>query len=509
MTPWPLQRNQSARFTKLKHQLTILLCLTAAVFYGLSFLHLKADFPNFSPWNDWSKTTDEGWYAGGAVHRAVFGHWITPGGFNPVVAMPVWPVIAHVWFRVAGFGMLQLRVACLLLFGVSLLLFFRLVRQAAGTMYAALAVALLTTNPFVYSFTRLALLEQVMLFWLFLGWTFGGAAARRRGASALMLAALAGLSVTAMVFSKTTGAVLVPAILWYQWFSAPAGENTVARVRNAASTVVAATASWLLYDMLVIRHHSADYRLVFSVNNYRVHMSIVPREAWATLRDGMWIDPALYVLALFALVLAALVLHELWRQPLFTAAVLAGAAYLAFICYHANLQPRYYLVAAPSVVVVAVLALRAMTFRSDVSGSTAYAAGVVTVYVMLGATLLVMSARTLRYAMHAQYSYLTAMDGVGRAVRATGDRALIVANPGDNISLFTGLQSICEEYSSVPPDALLTWYQPGWYASVLGGRPTPMLDAIQRRYRMEERARYEIFDDPERHTLVLYRLVTR
>src|ERR1700734_566993 len=40
------------------------LLLIAVVFYGFCFLHLRADFPNYSPWNDWSKMTDEGWYGG-------------------------------------------------------------------------------------------------------------------------------------------------------------------------------------------------------------------------------------------------------------------------------------------------------------------------------------------------------------------------------------------------------------------------------------------------------------
>ena len=45
----------------LRKQTQLLVALTT-VFYLLGFMHLRADFPNRSPWNDWSKMTDEGWY---------------------------------------------------------------------------------------------------------------------------------------------------------------------------------------------------------------------------------------------------------------------------------------------------------------------------------------------------------------------------------------------------------------------------------------------------------------
>ncbi len=497
--------------------LVLALLVLGLLFYGLAFVHLKADFPNFSPWNDWSKTTDEGWYAGGAVHREVFGQWITPGAFNPVVAMPVWSVLAHAWFRVVGFGIVQLRVASLLLFGISLLLFFRLMRQAAGLLYAALAVALLTTNPFVYSFTRLALLEQAMLFWLFLAWTLSGLTARRNGSIAALFAILTGCCITAMVLTKTTGAVLVPAILWFQWFSADPATGISARVRAAIYSIAAAAASWISYDRLVIRRHFADYFVVFSVNNYRVHLSIVPRVAWQTLLDGAWIDPALYTMALLGLVLAAWRLRELWRVPLFTAAALAGAAYLGFILYHSNLQPRYYLVAAPSVVIIVVLTLRALVLRAERSGQhedsaspMVYQGAAVTGCLLLVATLLVMSARTVRYATHLDYGYLTAMNQVASIIQSDATvHPLLVANQGDNVSLYTGVRSICDAYHSAKPDELLTRYQPGWYATIAGGKQEAMLTSIKARYRVEERAHFEVFDDPDRHTLMLYRLVPR
>ncbi len=75
----------------------------AAVFLGLHWVHLKADFPNFSPWSDWSKYTDEGWYGDAAIRHFQLGHWYVPGDFNPAAALPVWPFLeGHTGSAAAG-----------------------------------------------------------------------------------------------------------------------------------------------------------------------------------------------------------------------------------------------------------------------------------------------------------------------------------------------------------------------------------------------------------------------
>src|SRR5277367_5465038 len=78
------------------------LLLVAAVFAALHFVHLRADFPNHSIWTDWAKYTDEGWYGDAAIRHYQLGHWNVPGDFNPAAALPLWPLIEMVLFRVTG-----------------------------------------------------------------------------------------------------------------------------------------------------------------------------------------------------------------------------------------------------------------------------------------------------------------------------------------------------------------------------------------------------------------------
>ena len=487
--------------------ITVALIALAMVFFALAFVHLRADFPNGSPWNDWSKTTDEGWYTSGAVHRALTGRWREPGAFNPAVALPMWSALADLWFRVTGFGIVQLRVLTLLLTGASLLMLFRLVRQAAGALPAALAVALLAVNPFFYSFSRLAVLEPVMIFFLLLALVLAAEAARRKS---FFMACSVGVALTALVLTKTTGLVLAPGVLYFFWASLrQRGLPVFAALRRLLIAVSAAVLAWAMYFVFVIHRYLQDYRLLFHINQDRVHLSIVPLFAWLTLRDGMWIDALLYPVAIATVLAAVAWLRELWRQPLFGSMVLIAVGYMTFIGYHSNLQPRYYLLLAPSVVIVLALTLKQLAARARHDGKQMRAT-VFAYAFLLAISLPWMALETLRYALHPQYTFLTAAKGFSNAIAADPSaQRLIVGNQGDELSLWIGVPAICAEYGVDAPKQLLDFYKPGWYVEILGGKVSPMGRQMKSTYQLQERARYEIFDDPDRHTFVLYQLLAR
>ena len=144
------------------------LLLVAAVFFALHFAHLKADFPNYSPWDDWSKYTDEGWYGNAAIRHYQLGHWNLPGDFNPAAALPIWPVLEIAVFRVTGVSLAAARALTVVVFGLILVCSAALIRRwrtnsPAGRLAPAIAVLLLAVNPLCYAFTRLAILEPLLI----------------------------------------------------------------------------------------------------------------------------------------------------------------------------------------------------------------------------------------------------------------------------------------------------------------------------------------------------------
>src|ERR1700731_4006447 len=161
---------QTAR-SKVRSAVRLLLMLVSAVFLGLHGLYLSADFPNHSPWMDWSKYTDEGWYGDAAIRHFLRGRWYVPGDFNPAAALPVWPFLEGLVFHFTGVTLTAARALTVAIFALILLVSCLLVRRCAtlhpgprhfAPLSPAIAVLLLSVSPFCYVFTRLAILEPLL-----------------------------------------------------------------------------------------------------------------------------------------------------------------------------------------------------------------------------------------------------------------------------------------------------------------------------------------------------------
>ena len=482
-------------------RLIVVLLVVSAIFYVLGFVHLRADFPNGSPWMDWSKMTDEGWYGGAAIHHFVQGSWYLPGSFNPGVAMPVWPAMLGVWFSVTGVSMIAARSLTMVFYGLSLVLLYRIAWRARPGRMAAVVVLLTVVNPFCYAFNRIAVLEPVTVFWMMLALWLAGETKVEDWLRQVLL----GVVICLLVLTKVTGVVLVSAVfylLWASWGWPRLFGRWIAALGLVAGT---AAALWAAYMGLVVRpRYLADYRLLFSVNAYRVHLSIVPKMAWVVLRDGGWFNPVLFWVAVVVGVASVIWLRGLWRVPLFGAAVIAIVGHLGYIGYHTNFQPRYYeVIAMPLVLVIALSYADGGRLRSLTTGMR-WVVGIVVAVVGVR-----MAVQTVEYVVHPDYSFWVAAEGIGAIVRADGEEApMLLSDSGDDITLWTGVPAVCERYSTAGLDGVLSKYRPGWYAAWPGWEDEAIAQVGQR-YKLNEVARYRVFDDPLRETLVLYKLTPR
>src|SRR5271163_4509744 len=105
------------------------LLLIASIFLILHAFHLNADFPNHSPWMDWAKYTDEGWYGDAAIRHFQRGHWHVPGDFNPAAALPVWPLVEAALFRFTGVNLVAARALTVGIFACILIVSYFLLRR--------------------------------------------------------------------------------------------------------------------------------------------------------------------------------------------------------------------------------------------------------------------------------------------------------------------------------------------------------------------------------------------
>ena len=167
--------SEAASLPELRSRQTLihfLLLALALVFFALHYVHLSADFPNFSRWMDWSKYTDEGWYGDAAIRFYQLGHWHLTGDFNPAVALPVWPLLEAILFRFTGVSLIAERALTVSVFGAILIAAWLLIARrnprpralfSAETLPASVAILFLAVNPFCFVFTRIGILEPLLI----------------------------------------------------------------------------------------------------------------------------------------------------------------------------------------------------------------------------------------------------------------------------------------------------------------------------------------------------------
>jgi len=513
---------------------------------GLHALHLSADFPNYSPWfMDWAKYTDEGWFGNGAVRMHVLGAWYVAGDFNPAAPLPVWPFLEWLVFTFSGVSIVAARGLAVVCFFCNLGLTYRLVRLSAPRWAGLLAVTLLVSSPFLYCFTRLAILEP-MLMLLFLSAL--NIAVRVSGSLRPILgAAFVGLLFTLMMLTKTTAIFLLPAVAWALLLPFVRQIRRLVKSALAAGLTFAALyGSWLA--ALAHRGLMGDYKYMYTVNDYAK-----PPErwwpvmsSWWSFHGALWVDKILIPLAGFVILitLAAgassflarrtpLYHTNLWARrllmdPIFGACFLGTAGYIVFMTLQNHPQPRYFamvtymmfiLLAKGAAAMLSGDGARAELYLGEKAGRitariparlSAQKLGIAIVSCSLAAIAL-NAVWTVNYALHPQYTFVTAARKLTQYIDVHPNaNRLLLSISGDQISLVTQIPALCDDFVSSTaqiPDlpAKLAVYQPGWYASWNDIDEGTLAD-LHTRYSLEQVATFPAFDDPDRNLLVLFKL---
>lgn len=483
--------------------------LAAAIFFVLHFLHLNADFPNGSPWTDWSKYTDEGWYGDAAIRHYTSGHWYWKGDFNPAVALPTWPAIEWLVFAFTGPTPAAARATTLCVFLVTLVAAYILLRRYAPTTRAengpslapAFAVFLLCLSPFFFVFERMAILEPLLVCLMLLALL---AASRLNPLNTRhFLPALAlGVLLPAMVLTKTTAIALVPALAWIVW--ARAGYRLGPFLKLAVPPAALGAALWLAYFLGFVRpRYLEDYRYLFSANAYTgILLDPIDKVIVKTIADGMWMGNLLYPAFFVVLALMLFWRPRLFRNPLVPALLLWTAGYFVFLAYHNNLQPRYYLVVAAPITLLVALGLDA--FRQAASPRMELVATIAVTAIVLGIAV-PGSLYTVQIATHPEYTFRDAANAIAQIIRSEKDHSqLLLSISGSDITLFTGLPTIDDDFGTLELNERITKYKPGWYAA-WNELDDDKMDALSG-LKIERVAAVPAMDDPDRNLLILYRI---
>ena len=477
-----------------------------AGFALLHALHLRADFPNHTEWvSDWAKYTDEGWYGNAAVRAHLFGNWYLPGDFNPAPAVPVLPFLEWILFFFTGVTVEAARGLAAGFFFVNLLLSYLLLRTRGPRWMGLLALTLLVTSPFLYCFSRLAILEPLLMALTLAALNLAVRLPRLR--RPVWAAVAIGLLYTLMMLTKTTAVFLLPALGWA--LVLPLRNNIKLALRCALTAAATFAASFGLWMALVVRLHLFDdYQYLFFVNKY-----VKPPEFywpllsfWWSFHGALWVDHTLIPLAGILLAGAVAMWRSVWARkllldPVFGASVLAVVGYILFMTYQNHPQPRYFVVVGFFCFFMVALGAGALV---SMTGWTRRAGWAVVGVAALAAGF--SAQRTLNFAMHPEYSFVDAAQRLARYIDThPNGKRLLVSISGDQITLVTHLPSICDDFGTEELTTKLAAYQPGWYAAWNDIDPGTLED-LHSRYSLEQVASFRAFDDPDRNVLVLFKL---
>jgi hypothetical protein len=114
--------------------------------------------------------------------------------------------------------------------------------------------------------------------------------------------------------------------------------------------------------------------------------------------------------------------------------------------------------------------------------------------------------QTLDYVRHPEYTFANAADRIRQIVNSDKEHnRLVLSISGSDLSLMTGLPSICDDFGTMELEDRVKVYHPGWYVA-WNQVDDDKMDALTPAYRLHRVASFPVMDDPDRNLLILYRL---
>ena len=457
----------------------------AFVFGMLHFVHLKADFPMHSQfsWED-APMVDEGWYSSAAINKYQHRGWVLPGDFNPGVALPVWPAMAWAAFRIGGMGIVSLRVLEVLVFFVVAALSYRIATIYEGEGTALFVLFFLMISPYCFAFSRLGFLEFPMLMFLLSAVLIVSRLDRQLAARYW----IAGVLVALSLLTKTLVVFLLPGLLYVVIERSSFRILTI--VKNLAYMTTAAAVVLLAYYLLYARRELVALQYFFAANLSGGHaMSLGQRvNAFSRpLRKGLSTDALFFVAAAAALAGACALppFRGLWRRPLFVVSQLWIWGYMLMMALHNNSVPRYYVPMLPALFFVGAILLK------ELEGNWPRLARAFVL--LLAAEAVLNAAQTLYLVARPTYTLRDAAENVRRLVST--DPGPIISHNAFEITLFTGLPGINEDYGEQPIRWRVEHYRPHWYVrQAYWIDPASMTHEVGDEYRLKEAAEFQVFN---------------
>jgi 4-amino-4-deoxy-L-arabinose transferase-like glycosyltransferase len=426
-----------------------------ALLLGLALIrivNLEADFP---PGINWSGDlyTDEGIYTSAALEHSTTGQWYRPNDYSAAVSQPVGHLVHRLVFALFGTSLFAARLTIILCFIQILILFYLLSSRFANEMTAFVVAGLLVTNFYLFAFSRLAILDYIMVYFIVVALAIALLSPKITYSTVI----LAGVCLALATLTKYSAIVGIPPILYIIWARTPTN-GIKQRVFMMAIPGIVCLSLVFLYLAWAKTQYPLDFQNFQDALSLRSETSLIRillnplRALRAAAQNDYLIAIVAFVFIPFSLLKIPSYRSSLWVQAL-CIWIVAYFLLLSTLNYH---PPRYFIMFTLPMVALVGIALTTLFHNSQHRALRILAPALIAL--LLGLNLY----RVTAYLLQPEFTFVNMARDVARIMRQDSSEAepRLIGNFAASLSLANGIPYVNLGFSNRPLSLRVATYHP-------------------------------------------------
>lgn len=423
-----------------------LLILIAA---GARFIHLEADFP-VQLTKSGAPLSDEGWHSNAAARYWLFDYWYLPGDVNRVIMQPTFQLLQWISFGALGVGLTSARLVPVLLFLGLVALMASTIRTETGPTGALIAAALLSTDFHLFAYSRIALIDLPMLFFVIAAlWLLVTLGPKRSLVGGLM----AGLVFSLALLTKPSALFAAPILLLTALLGSEGWRDKWKQsLAFLAGTILLTGSHHLIAMWFFRRDQPAHWQLISSKIKFE-GMGL-----WERTWTGIKVMGGRDVLLCIALLLSVAIVAQHWRRNGLASQRVAvffmlGTAGSFAVIASSHYQPARYFTPLIALSIGVVSLATAIALSNHWRPVSALLVSLVALHIGVG------TFRIVDYLAHPKWSYREFCKEL-RSDLEKSDRLLLMGDMAPQVTLATGIEAISGLVGSQPAVLRFQEYRP-------------------------------------------------
>ena len=462
------------------------LIIIIVLFAVLRFVNLEADFPAGITQSG-LLYTDEGWWANAASNHFITGKWYVEGDYNPIVNLPIGQLIQAATFSIFGLKLVSARLTVSIFSIFLVLLTYLLARRYVNNFISWLVAFLLIVNFFFFAYSRLAILEVLMLSFIVLSILVASA---YRTKHHILIIVLSSSILAIAALTKTTAIFALPVLMYV---SSLRQENIKKRLLLSGISALIFFAVFITYNYLASSSYPDDFSY-FKEFNINSKFSWYPIDIAKNAIKAVWrarcISPIIYPFSIFLSSILLVRSRKFRNNILVRLSFLWLFLYFGFLSTTSYQPQRYYLpLLIPTVVLFSISIVSVHKYLKKP-------------YMVFLQCLVVLYAtvfngyKVVEYIRKPSFTFVDMARDVKQIINRDYQDyrdVILLGHFANSISLETGIQSINTTYGTGKIQWKMAKYKPQYYISK--GLEHGVVNILNESYRLEHISKWDVFNN--------------